>query len=383
MHVSNVSVSRRIRAGVGVAVLALLAAACQPGWVNPFVGTGDGSGTTPGVTEAANFTVSLQQPTSVVAIPGGGFYVYDASACAIYRVMNEASTLYAGTPNSCGFSGDGGPATDAQLATISGGSFSQTKNVLALGPDGTLYFAGYDPIAAGGMIRRITPDGMITSSDSIASPTGGGFSGVTVAPDGTVFASGVAFAGNGSIVRLEADGALTTVYTATHNVVASLAAVSSSELVFAVHDVFDGATVSLDRLDLTTNTVTATGVLINANIGDAVAVAAAGDGTVYLGADAAAGASITADGVTSTNQVVRLRPDGTATPIAGTGEADPGTARQYGIGLSLALSPAGLAVTPHGGLLISSGHVVYRLDRPATVGATPVTVPSSTTAPTG
>lgn len=85
--------------------------------------------------------------------------------------------------------------------------------------------------------------------------------------------------------------------------------------------------------------------------------------------------------MTYTNQVVRLDPDGTVTPIAGTGNPDPATGRQYGDGLDLDLSPAGLAVTPNNGLLISSGHVVYRLDKPAQAGPT-TTVPATTsTAP--
>ena len=49
-----------------------------------------------------------------------------------------------------GCTGDGGPATDAALASPSG---------LAIGPGGSLYIAD----AANNRIRRVTPNGRITS----------------------------------------------------------------------------------------------------------------------------------------------------------------------------------------------------------------------------
>ena len=83
-------------------------------------------------------------------------------------------------------------------------------------------------------------------------------------------------------------------------------------------------------------------------------IAAAPDGTIYVG-------------LTSSNFIIRISPDDSPTVIAGTGSADPGTTAQSGDGQHLSLTPTGLALTPNDGLLISSGHVVYRLQDPANV----------------
>lgn len=374
MKLATGSRSRRVRAGVVIAALALVAAACQPGWTDPLVGSGDGSGTTPGSSGVAKTEVALAKPTSVVAIPGGGFYVYDVDACAIYKQSNDGKTsLYAGTPGTCVNSGDGGPATEAALLSAAGANGQ--ANVLALGPDGTLYFAtDFDEGGAG--LRVIHPDGTITSTIG----TGLMMSmGVTVSSDGTVYMS-IAAMGNGAIVRLEPDGSWTTVYTSPSTAVSTLVAVTPTQLVFADSN-RNGSTVTLQRLDLTTDTTTPLNVSL-ANEEDSIAIAGAPDGTIYLGGssvDTYPG-SVVVNGVPYTNQVVRLNPDGTVTPIAGTGTPDPGTTRQSGAGLELNLSPTGLAVTPNHGLLISSGHVVYRLDRPALAAGT--AIPSTTVPPT-
>lgn len=99
-----------------LALFSILAAtvlsACQPGWVNPFVGTG-GAGTT--TSTSNDRAAALTYPTGVVAVPGGGFFVYDAGTCAIYRESAGTTTPYAGTPGTCGESGDEGPASAATL----------------------------------------------------------------------------------------------------------------------------------------------------------------------------------------------------------------------------------------------------------------------------
>ena len=56
---------------------------------------------------------------------------------------------------------------------------------------------------------------------------------------------------------------------------------------------------------------------------------------------------------------------GTETPIAGTGDPDPGTGAQTGYGPDMDVTPGGLAVGADGALLFSSGHVVSKLDDPA------------------
>ena len=86
-----------------------------------------------------------------------------------------------------------------------------------------------------------------------------------------------------------------------------------------------------------------------------MSLAAAPDGTVYVGS-------------ATSNQIVQVKPDDSAYSLAGTVTADPGTTAQMGNGLELNFTPTGLALTPNNGLLISSGHVVYRLQDPAQAG---------------
>jgi len=94
---------------------------------------------------------------NIEAAPDGGFYVSTLSN--IFYVDPEgAAHLYAGKWRSGpGFSGDGGPATDALVENILG---------MALGPDGSLYFAD----VRNNRVRKVTPDGIIQ----------------TVAGDGTI-----------------------------------------------------------------------------------------------------------------------------------------------------------------------------------------------------
>ena len=59
------SLDRKSRLAVVLVATTALLAACQPGWTNPLVGTGDGTGTVPGATNPPNAEVSLQSPRGV------------------------------------------------------------------------------------------------------------------------------------------------------------------------------------------------------------------------------------------------------------------------------------------------------------------------------
>ncbi|ADH85039.1 YD repeat protein [Desulfurivibrio alkaliphilus AHT 2] len=122
-------------------------------------------------------------PIAVAIGPDGSIYIADTYNHRIRRVGTDGIiTTVAGT-GSLGYSGDGGPATEASFSTPSGITF---------GPDGSLY------IAANHRIRRVGTDGIITT---IAGTGYRGFSGdggpadearlgprgVSLGPDGSIY----------------------------------------------------------------------------------------------------------------------------------------------------------------------------------------------------
>jgi len=107
---------------------------------------GDGQGVT-GSTPAVQ--AHLQEPNSVIAGPAGELFVTDRSN-RIFRVGADGTiATFAGT-GTAGFSGDGGPAIEAQLDGPAG---------LALDAAGGLYVADSN----NERIRRIDPSGIITT----------------------------------------------------------------------------------------------------------------------------------------------------------------------------------------------------------------------------
>jgi sugar lactone lactonase YvrE len=139
--------------------------------------------------------------------PAGNIYLVDVDHHRIRMVDTEGviSTI-AGTGRR-GYSGDGGPATDARLYNPTG---------IALDQDGNIYFAdGWNDV-----IRRIDASGVITT---IAGSGRQGFSGdgrratrarfnhpehVAVDADGTVY---IEDTGNHCIRMVDADGIITTI----------------------------------------------------------------------------------------------------------------------------------------------------------------------------
>ncbi len=114
--------------------------------------TGDGSSAT-----AATFN----KPLGIATDEAGNIFVGDIDNYCVRKISPEGSiTTYAGT-GIAGFSGDGGPATAARFGYIFG---------LATGKDGSLY------ICDGGnyCVRKVSPDGIVTTVAGNGSP---GFSG--------------------------------------------------------------------------------------------------------------------------------------------------------------------------------------------------------------
>ena len=158
----------------------------------------------------------LYQPRSVALGSDGSLYISDTGNGRIRKIStNGIITTVAGNgqPPCTPFSsciGDGGLATQATLNNPQG---------IAVGPDGSLYIADQ----GSHRIRRVSPDGTITTVAGSGNSQPGGFSGdggpatqarlrfpqsVTVGADGSLY---IADLGNGRVRRVGPDGIITTV----------------------------------------------------------------------------------------------------------------------------------------------------------------------------
>jgi len=142
---------------------------------------------------------------SLVAAPDGSVYLVDVRDNVVRRLFPDGTlTLVAGN-GEWQYTGDGGPATATGLK----------PRDIALGPDGSLYIADdYNH-----RVYRVGPDGLIRTIAGTGEPgfNGDGVpaitaqlcgpSGLAVGPDGTVY---IADTGNGRIRRISPDGIITT-----------------------------------------------------------------------------------------------------------------------------------------------------------------------------
>ncbi|VAW87327.1 hypothetical protein MNBD_GAMMA17-1579 [hydrothermal vent metagenome] len=133
----------------------------------------------------------LSWPEDVALGSDGSFYIADSGNHRIRRVAPDGIiTTVVGT-GAAGYAGDGGPADQALLNAPYG---------VAVGPDGSLYIAD----ANNNSIRRVTPDGIITTIQAALSfPTD-----VAFGPDGSLY---IADEGNNRVRRVTSDGTVTTV----------------------------------------------------------------------------------------------------------------------------------------------------------------------------
>jgi RHS repeat-associated protein len=174
------------------------------GLITTFAGTGTfGSGGDGGPAIKA----SLELPTGLALGPDGSLYIADSGASRVRRVGPDGTiTAFAGTGTG-GFRGDGGPATAAALNFPTG---------LAVGPDGGLYIADSDNFR----VRRVGPDGLITTfaGTGIRGFSGDGgpataaslsvhCSGLAVGPDGSLY---IADSDNSRVRRVGPDGLIAT-----------------------------------------------------------------------------------------------------------------------------------------------------------------------------
>jgi len=153
---------------------------------------------------------SLNYPTGVALGPDGSLYIADIFNNRIRRVGPDGIITTVAGNGLGGFSGDGGPATLAEISN---------PTDVTLGPDGSLYIADY----WNHRIRRVGPDGIISTVAGSGTGYIGAFSGdggpataarlnaptsVTAGPDGSLY---IVDSYNLRIRRVGPDGIINTV----------------------------------------------------------------------------------------------------------------------------------------------------------------------------
>ncbi len=116
----------------------------------------------------------LDAPSGIAIAPSGDFYVADAGNNRIRKVANGLITTIAGT-GSPGYSGDGGPATKAEIFTYARDSSTAISRV-ALDNSQNLYISDY----FSHRVRKISADSGLISTIAGSGPIGllaGGYSG--------------------------------------------------------------------------------------------------------------------------------------------------------------------------------------------------------------
>jgi RHS repeat-associated protein len=137
---------------------------------NGFGFSGDGGSAT---------AAQLNFPGGVAVAPDGSVYIADMNNSRIRRVSADGIiTTIAGIGNYGGLDGDGGPATEAVV---------DTPTRLVFGPDGSLYISQADGGDSVGAVRRLWPDGIITTIAGLGDMILGYTYGIALGPEGDVY----------------------------------------------------------------------------------------------------------------------------------------------------------------------------------------------------
>ena len=267
---------------------------------------------------------AINHPRGIAIAPGGGFVFADAFAHTVRRVWPDGHISTVAGTGRAGFSGDGGPATAAQLDLPHGVAFL---------PDGRLLIAD----TLNNRIRAVAPDGTITT----AAGTGhAGFAGdggpaaqaeidaprgVTAVPDGGYL---IPDTENDRIRKVSPDGTITTVAgDGAHGFDGDGGPATAAMLgfPFAVVPTLEGGLLIADTANDRIRRVSASGTITTV----------AGDGVRGFGGDGGPathaaianphnlaalpdGGFLIAD--EGNDRVRRVWPDGKITTVAGTGE---------------------------------------------------------------
>ncbi|MEA2466972.1 MAG: hypothetical protein QOJ57_1098 [Thermoleophilaceae bacterium] len=367
--------------------LGTAAASAQTGNISTVVGNGTGGASGDGGPASAAL---LGTPIAVTAMPDGGYLIFQQSFSVVRRVSPTGIITTVAGDGTTGYGGDGGQATAAQLNIPSGGVMT---------PDGGYLIAD----TSNNRVRRVAPDGTITTAVGTGAATYGGDGGQATAAqinfpydialhpsDGSYL---IADVDNNRIRRVAADGTITTVagtgaagFSGDGGPATAAGIVDPSGVAYTADGGYLIADTTNQRVrkvapDGTITTVAGTGTAgfsgdggpaTAAQLNAPVRVAVAADGS-YLIADR------------SNHRVRRVAADGTITTVAGTGTA--GFSGDGGPATAAALNnPFGVAFSGGGDFLIADTtnnrvrYVDAAAPTPVLTGSTPAS-PANENAP--
>jgi hypothetical protein len=359
-------------------IVGLLLVAASLGWaaandISTVAGTGTPGYNGDGIAATA---AQLNGPVAVAPTLDGGYLIADQGNSRVRRVApNGVISTVAGT-GTAGFSGDGNPATGAQL---------NTPNGVAMTADGGILIAD----SGNHRVRQVSPNGIIATVAGTGAPGFNGDdipatqgqlnfpSGVAAAPDGGFL---IADNDNNRIRRVSPAGMITTVAglgPAGYSGDGTDARRAQLNDPAAVAFTPDGGFLIADLQNHRIRRVSPEGIMSTA----------AGSGVQGFGGDGGDATdaqlnnpidvAVTADGGylivdRVNNRVRRVSPSGTITTVAGTGT--PGSAGDGGPATSAQLRlPIGVAATGEGDFLIAdtSNDRVRLVDAGAVPGLPP------------
>jgi YD repeat-containing protein len=341
---------------------------------------------------------SFGNPSDVAVGPDGSLYVSDGFAGRVRRVAPDGIiSNFAGDGSrlGTGYGGDGGLATAAALNYPSG---------LALGRDGSVYIAD----SHNDRIRRVGPDGIITTVAGIGTKSCGAFSCIPAVGDGGPAIAAelnspraLALGPDGSLYvaemydrirRVGTDGIITTVAGTGTEGYGGDGGPATEALLYAPRSMAIGPDGSLFIADSNNfrirrvgtdgiiTTVAGTGASgYSGEGGPATAamlnwpscVAVGPDGSLFIADSGSGSTDWTHD------RIRRVGPDGIITTIAGTGAS--GFGGDGGLPTAAGLyDPRGLALAPDGSLYIADrGNLRIRRVAPSVVASSEVSIASA------
>lgn len=359
-RVTRLRLAASVLSALALAFVAGASAVSGTGTIYPIAGTGAGGYSGDGGKATA---ATLSAPTGLVLDRAGNLYVADSGNHRIRKIARDGTiTTIAGT-GSGGFSGDGGPATSAQLFSPTALAFDGAGNlyvadsgnnrVRRIGTDGRI------TTVAGNGVQDQSPDGTPALEAALNVPLG-----VAVGPSGRLY-----IVEEDRVLTIAGDGTIQTVAGALYssgyngdNVAASSALLDSPTgiAVDAAGNVYISDTDNQRLRKVTTDGIIHTiagtgaegftgdgGAATGAQLGGPYGLAVGSDGSVYV-----------ADH--GNHRIRKILPDGTIITVAGGGDSGV----RVGPARSAELEePVGLAVDGSGGLYLTDRgrNRVYRV----------------------